>query len=344
MPEQVGRNDDVLLSQLTESAADDLSEFLLEMEKIQQEHDRAIRDGRQAVIDRYGIAVCNGEPLRQPIPAVDSGNVIDTRLGVAVAFVAGVYYGSTVKTNYKRIIAAPEMVQGNLATLLRLWAELDLLSRAEETVIMDNSFWSVLQNANVVAYQHKNGAFDQDNIQDFLDLTISQKDSLFLHTIRNPSIIAMSKSAVADALSKTVGYEKLKDKILMTLVLNEDEFLEPLLLGKGELNARFGIHPDIGDAETRKEIDSIYAKDLLVTFYKPWRFKPAYRVEFHKSQWDGFPNVLRRIKWDTRHQTIIEPENQFLADRFAKSVGGLVEMYKSAAAHRYPDIYRSFRS
>jgi len=334
---------DVLFSKLLEKATDDLPLFLDSLSKLQEEHDRALENARDQLINRYDVKVCPSEPVILSIPAVDSATVIEQKNSVILAMVAGVRYGDSVDVYFKRTVSPFESDQGSLLMILRMHAELSLLSSINEFTIMDNSFWSVLMNINRAATKKKSGGLsDYDAVSLLEDLALFP-DSLLIRMLRNPYVIAMSKSAIADSISTSLGYMSISDKALMGLALRENEFLNPLVLGKGELNARFGIHSDIGLEDERREIDRIYSTDLLVTFYKPWAFKPAYRVEFHSSQRAELQSILQRIKYDTRHRTIIEPENQFLADRIVKSVSELVTLYGAAAIQRFPSIYGNYR-
>ena len=334
---------DILFSELLAKATDDLPAFLNGLSRIQSEHDRATNGSRSQIINRYGVERCHSEPIAMSIPAVDSASVVDQKSSALLSLVAGVRYGETVSTYFKSVVAPFESDKGSLSMIMRMHAELSLLADTSEVTIMDNSFWSVLMNINQAATKNKSGGIANKDAVDLLSDLALFPDSLLLQVLRNSNVIAMSKSAIADSISVSLGYMSISDKAIMTIALNEDEFLHPQVLGKGALNARFGIHNEIGLAEERKEIDSIYSNELMVTFYKPWPFKPAYRVEFHKSRKDELQTILQRIKFDTRHRTIIEPENQFLADRVAKSISELPMLYNSAALQRYPTIYGNYR-
>jgi len=340
--DESSRNTDVLLSTLLSHATDDLEAFVAELASIDCQINTARNHARPITINKYGIMRCPSEPLQQSVSAVDSGSLIDQRSGVFLALVAGVRYGANVKTNALRYMAQFEPDQGTVVRVMRMSTELSLLWDVEETTIMDDSFWTLLRNANQALSSMKDGTFASVESERLLNEFCVGHDSLILRTLRNDHIIAMSKSGLSGSISENLGFAPMSDKKLMSVVLYPDEYVSPLQIRHSDTNVNFGVHSQFGN-DARREIEKIYKENLMFTFYKPWVFKPAYRVEFHRTKENQLKDILRRIKWDTRHIDIIEPENQFLADRFSKSVSGLAELYRTAAMTHSREVFENYR-
>lgn len=337
----IGRQHDMLLSSILESAVDDLPSFRSSVMGQKVVEDELRKTAHGAIIEKYGIRLCPSVPITEPIQAVDSGSIIEQKSGMFLAVAVGVRYGKKVDTHLERVSSPYMPDHGSLIKMLRLKIELLLLADVSDVTILDNSYWSVLRDTNQALSGLNNNAYSQE-LESLLQEIAMNDDNLFHRFICNDKIIAMSKSPVASSISESLGYGSISDKRLMTIALRPDEYTAPMQILQSTGASRFGEHKSFSPV-TFSAIEKVYKEDLLLTFYKPWPFKPAYRIEFHRSQASNIETILRRIKADTSSVTIVEPENQYLADRIAKGVSALSELYAVVAQSVDDSMYSEYR-
>jgi hypothetical protein len=163
--------------------------------------------------------------------------------------------------------------------------------------------------------------------------------------VRNPGLIAVSKTATSDFTSREMGLARpIPDRVLFTAVLREDEYTRPRRL-LDVTEGHFGVEHNIDGWEGLRDLYG--SGELQVTFYRPWPFQRAYRLEFHR---DRFPDrqalegLLAVFKRETSYRGILEPKNQFLADRMCKELPALAQMYNLVGMTHFPHLAGPYRT
>ena len=313
---QEDRISEIVYTRMTEQVVDGLPDILDYLKRLQEEGEALRETGRQEVLAEFDLQRFIPKEVAGPLAAVDSSSAVDRYRAVTIMLACSVRYGhadgSTPESATKMIPVQDSLYAMKLPLLLRLVMELDFLATSEDFTIMDNSFWSVLMEANQLSTQYGRSELPEEALP-FVIAHLHDDQGSLIRTLRNPCVVAMSKDNVADAIARHLG-KRVKDRMLMSLILEENELLRPLPIVSDKLTGRFGIERQLA---CYQEIEQIYKGELMVTYFKPWAHKPAYRLEFH----DGIdlPDVLNRIKAVTNLPLILEPEPQFLADALVKS-------------------------
>jgi hypothetical protein len=216
-------------------------------------------------------------------------------------------------------------------TPMRIAAEAELLATAEATTIADTSFWSLLMEVNQAITRYEHNSQDEFLQRSVRSLT---QGGLFLDTLRNPNVIAMSKT---NQSCKLCGHY-VSDREALGVILDPGEFLAPQLLVEAT-EGKFGVEKrQFTDAE-RQEIDRIFEKEMGVIFYKPHRWTRAFRLEGRMAQlrddaW--LMPVLAAISHHTSTRSIAEPWPQFMADWTSKQLSSVSMLYGEMSFHRAP--------
>lgn len=176
-------------------------------------------------------------------------------------------------------------------------------------------------------------------------------------TMTNPNVVYLVKY---DS-SQDIGLSFLKDfnltlddKTIMSLILNSDEFTKPLPVGQtdktkkvwGDLyisvsdkfdfhGQRQSIKDDLNNAISLPKNRKIY-----FTYYKPWKWSPAYRIEMKENCATTeieLAKVLRAVKEQVVSTEIKEPYPQYLADMMAKSISGGLEALRAVIQYQFSD-------
>ncbi len=157
----------------------------------------------------------------------------------------------------------------------------------------------------------------------------------------------------------------LDDRALFSLILNEDEYIKPILLStfpdenKLLSNAHINLTGDLFSKYT--DIDELggflsgLKNKLYVTYYKPRSWTPALKIELPAhiaNSTTRLNELLHCIKSEIIAPEMIEPFPLYLADMMAKSVSQGLDALKEAAKSivqtgeiREPAIYfESYRS
>lgn len=232
-------------------------------------------------------------------------------------------------------VAGHEMSQ--LATPLRVVEECAILAGAVQLTIADTSFWSVLMEVNqaITLNQHHSIPCLANAV------TRLTEGGLFIKTINNMNVIAMSKKGEARTLARNVSDREAWGRILEAGGYTEPQSISQALDGRfGMSGGRdFGIERRGFTAEEVKEIRDLYEKWIGVIYYKPHVWSRAYRIEAHmeilNSSRQLMP-ILSAIHIQTLVRSIIEPWPQFVADHTAKQIRHIASLYGSMNYHRSP--------
>jgi hypothetical protein len=137
------------------------------------------------------------------------------------------------------------------------------------------------------------------------------------------------------------------DRTAMTLLLQPGEYTLPVRLGQtikrdydwDRLNVLLGRDNTEVAARLPRALEYAHHHRIHFTYYKPFDWTPAYRVELKQEAAED-PARLSRILTGVREQIltpdILEPIPQHLADRIAKVVGVALEALRTAAFNRLP--------
>jgi hypothetical protein len=217
-------------------------------------------------------------------------------------------------------------------TPMRVAAECDHLSAATSLTIADTSFWSLLMEVNQAIN-------NQDKMKNkFLDDAVDQlvKKGLFIATILNPNVIAMSKVNQ----SCKIGGQLVSDRETLGRILKAGEFLVPEKLME-TTDVKFGVEKRMFTDAERKSIRRHFEDDVGVVFFKPHAWTRAFRIEAHlkllrDDAW--LMPVLAAVSKHTTTRTIVEPYPQFMADWTSKRIKAVAELYGELNFHRVPWI------
>jgi hypothetical protein len=215
---------------------------------------------------------------------------------------------------------------------------LELRKANDQITIADTSYWSLLMETNQAITRAEEHS-EIDALQDAVRVLVTD-DEAFLDTIRNPNVIAMSKSNQTDYFARTyLDLKDISDRYLLGRTLEPGEYIKPESLTKGT-TGRFGVEKRRFSAAQRSEVETLYSNDLGVIFFKPHPWSRAYRIEshlvcLHDEQW--LMALLAAISKHTGERTIVEPWPQFMADYTAKKIlSAVCALYGDLNARRLP--------
>lgn len=168
-------------------------------------------------------------------------------------------------------------------------------------------------------------------------------------------IVAMVKYDASRELSLTWLSEfgtNFDDRTVMTMLLEPDEYTQPVPAGqtqRGRENwEKLHItiaYPDFPNKdETQQALERALApvrkRRIYITYYKPYEWSPAYRIELKQEAARSsvrLARVLKAVKEQVVSPEIREPYPQYLADMMAKSVGSGMHALRSAVAFELAD-------
>jgi hypothetical protein len=173
----------------------------------------------------------------------------------------------------------------------------------------------------------------------------------------NPNIVYMVKydSSQEIGLSVLKNFDlKLDDKTSMTLILNAGEFTKPLPVGQTTKTERvwkdlyisvsskfdFQGKRDKIKEDLNQAIILPKSRKVYFTYYKPYQWSPAYRIEMKESCANTeieLAKVLKAIKEQVVSTEIKEPYPQYLADLMAKSISGGLEALRAVVQYQFSD-------
>lgn len=263
--------------------------------------------------------------------AVDASVVDVTFDELHLVLVQAAYYcdGHTYLDIPQRHGPVDEEVRRYLNVPARSAREILLLADVTSPTIADNSFWSLLMEFNLAITSLRK--YRIDIIEPMID---DLCNGTFLRMLENTFVIAMPKIGVTDSLSKTNEYKqyfesKISDREAYTCVLDEGEYIKPRFLS---LLGEFGVETDRISEKSRDRIRYIYKKELFYTYFRPWRYKKAYRIEGRESMLCD--RTFASVKAATCYREIAEPLPQFYVDRVVKQLHGISQLYGEANRFR----------
>jgi hypothetical protein len=205
--------------------------------------------------------------------------------------------------------------------------ELSILAGAPHKVrILDGSHLTlVIQLNSALTSQSDDVRAEARRVWDRLETARSLSE-----VCAGSTIIAMPKydsSRVVTEILEGVRRETLPgdDKHLLTLLLNEGEYIEPQRVPEEPWSSlHFNALPgdeDIAAAFT-KAIEPLHDRSLLFTYFKPDELSPAFRIELKSNAPSEYIDVLSAtVAGQITGPFVREPYPQYLADVMAKSVG-----------------------
>lgn len=225
-------------------------------------------------------------------------------------------------------------------TPARVSRETAMFSKVPEgqIVIVDNSFWSFLMEVNQAVTASNKQMKGDEEYESIVENLVKQ----FTEMMENPSIIAMPKRSVSQSISKNPRFSScfkrpIADKSVATRVLDEGEYLKPISLKDvGSFGSSSTVNVEMRNftKEQVKRIKEIYEKELFFTYYKPWSYSRAYRVEARKERLND--DLFASIKEATKYREIAEPEPQFMVDHAVKQISHIQKLYGGLNRFRLP--------
>jgi hypothetical protein len=337
----------LIFAEIMRTATADVGQFMDELRAGEEELQRSLEPIRKALQDDQAICTAPTDAPSATLGAVDASSIIEHRSGFALLLALGIRVSPRgLVHNYQRWMGHDDIDFGALAQSVRLSLELDLLHDVDHFTIADHSFWSLLMVANQTCHALTHTAGETQARFEDLHAHMLTLDGTFVRCLRNPYVIGMSKTATGNTFAEKQGLTlPIADRSLFSLLLQENEYVKPKpikLMTRGSP----GVETSIAD---KHEIEDLFrANDgLLCTFYKPWLFQHAYRVEFHASLLQhspGLHDLLQAIKAATRFRGILEPQPQFLADSIAKQLSPATELYVAAGLRIKSELMGIFRT
>lgn len=183
------------------------------------------------------------------------------------------------------------------------------------------------------------------------DLVVTRKAVRHLADFyRDERFVCVANRDVSKELAKFYlpGNDAVSDQMLMTIVLDEGEFTapQPLALSEDRRHQMQELHifarlPDLPDKESLEKslmaaIRPAIDNQIYFTYYRPFEFSQAIRIEMKKSVVES-PKQLARILASVRTQLtgpeITLPYPSFLAKSMTKSVGETLTAVMVAVQH-----------
>jgi hypothetical protein len=316
--------------------------------------------------------ICRVDDLENPpipsVAAVDGGQAIEKSIGADTLIAVGVgveglvredqrKWGSVQYKNWQDVLphsseSNPKVTRGAMTAL-----ELLVISQTpHDVIIADGSHQTPVIGINSLTSM---STLDEPHFQqatwDIIN-RFSLIDSL-KKAMTNPNIVYMVKydSSQEIGLSVLKNFDlKLDDKTSMTLILNAGEFTKPLPVGQttktervwGDLyisvSSKFDFQGkrDKIKEELNQAIILPKSRKVYFTYYKPYQWSPAYRIEMKESCANTeieLAKVLKAIKEQVVSTEIKEPYPQYLADLMAKSISGGLEALRAVVQYQFSD-------
>ncbi len=286
--------------------------------------------------------------------AVEKGLGMDTALAVAVGVegLGGVgLWKETPFAAWQKTLQHEGDATGSTCRAVMTTLELSLLANAPHPVVLlDGSHLTPVISLNA-ALSIRDDGLRQELAENFAHYKTAEA----LHAAMfNPEIVALVKYDGTRDLGETWlgGQLKLDDRTTMTLLLQADEYTEPVPLGLTQKSKRNWIAKEIqkltpSDAireEVREAVNEAVSQvrtdGLFATYYKPQPWSPAYRLEIKKEiaqTPERLAQVFAVLKAQVISPEIREPYPQYVADRMAKSVGDALVALRTAVHYDLAD-------
>jgi len=243
---------------------------------------------------------------------------------------------------------------------IRNLLELDLLATATESAypheltILDGSFWGVLQETNRL-FSQLHRLRHETALLSAINLAVASfiQQHHLLTIVQGEAVIANSKKAVSDRYIRQYAPElagRLRDRALFSAILEPGEYTEPRRLMEGVTGSGPVSPPGMDVYGDSAAVAQAYRERIFVVYYRPRPWSPAYRLEILGSWATDVPRLHRLLasfRTSLPSPDILEPEPQFLVDRFCRSVPAALEAVKAGTLNYLfqeypPDIVRSF--
>lgn len=337
---------------------EDVGQYLSQCESYQNELNDAEKPVRGEMLQMGFILPSrdqDGHVL--PLLAVDSSSKDITLGSLRTTIGIGVKIGETqgLQMEPSRVTGPNTEGFSHVSGGVRLQLELRFLSVAETLTIADMSYWSMLMESNKVITAYENIGDDAKLFSEMIKECFDHDGNRTLvKTLQNRNIIAMSKIASSAFICTIDRYRKhlpspVADRVLMGKILRPGECTRSYSLkDTGHIGVpKTNIERRHFNERDVRLISEAFAESLYVTFYRPWEFHGAYRIEYHKDRFpdaNALSDLYATVKHATRHPNYIEPVPQYLADLQCKSVHKMAELYGSINSPRFPDILKHTRS
>ncbi len=366
---------------------------------------------RKHLLEKGFIQASKQEVDGFDLAAVDGASAIKPHSGGALIVAAA--YKTTLNDEKQRGVVDSILVPNRteleaFATMLRIHLELSLLTSdkldADRLVILDHSFWGIMQAISraLATYKAQRQELLEKRQNPNTDAMhrawgeIFKKclgiDGSFYRMIRNKQIISLSKTGISqfflNLLLSAMGpsdpenyvlASTLNDRAVLRHVLEPGEYTTPQSLYhtvqeggsvKSWKRSRFATHFEPTDGpdpfEARERVfdeyglpkdasEEIKGRRLFVSYYRPYAWARAYRIEFHEAmlasrespsdvnltgQGERFQRVLASVRQSLTPEAK-EPLAQVLADLRAKvSAATALTMLPERTFYQLQDQYR----
>jgi hypothetical protein len=278
------------------------------------------------------------EPVsRCLLGAVDAASISETyndQMSILVQAVRVDDGGKTTLGHPQRVTGVDSLEMKLSENPMRVAEECRMLAGADGPVIADTSFYSFLMEVNMAIHRKQLMPKHQVFVDAVRSLVL---DHTFIDMMQNSNVIPMSKRGQSSTLC-----EGISDRVVLTHMLHEGEYLSPRPFSDALDNAGLGISKDSGFNETeRKSLVDLFSKQLGVIFFKPHPWSKALRIEaridlLRNSDW--IMPVLAAISHHTATNRLVsEPWPQFMADYTVKQISEVNRyLYGEANQFRFP--------
>ena len=300
-------------------------------------------------------------PSSPSVSGIDGGQAIDKALGAdtLIAVAVGVEglvredkrkWSGVQHKNWQTVLSHhsesnSKIVRGAMTAL-----ELLIISQApHDVIIADGSHQSPVIGINSLTSMstlddpiHAKTMF---NIINDLNVVASLKKSM-----ENQNVVYMVKYDSSQDIGLTALKNfniKVDDKTIMSLVLRPNEFTKPLRVGQTNktqdvwsslnlsISQKLDCEQHIRDnlkSSLNEAIRIPKNRKIYFTYYKPYDWSPAYRIEIKeqcaRSEYE-LAKVLKAVQEQVVSSDIQEPYPQYLADLMAKSISGGLEALRT---------------
>lgn len=223
---------------------------------------------------------------------------------------------------------------------LMISMELDLAAQApHDLVLLDGSFIVLLiyLNQGLTSVSEAPPLLRESFLRRWEEEHVLNR---FLELLRSDRTVAIPKYSGRNELANRIDLSNLPEadgKTLATLVLEPDEYTDPLEIFnfKGE-DKEYHLPQAYCPTAQQEEMNKSL-KDMRVTFYRPYGWAPAIRLEVTSpiaSSPTKLSMVLEGIKRQIFSPAVTEPYPLFLADRMVKSLGAGVAVIEQTVAQQ----------
>lgn len=306
-------------------------------------------------------------PPSPSVAAVDGGQVIEKSIGADILLAVAVGVEGLVREDkrqwnsvqYKKWQEAlphnseanPKIIRGAMTTLELLV----LANTPHDVIIADGSHQTPIIGINSLTSM---SSLSDEMLQDLMLKMVNelQVTSSLKKAMENPNIVYMVKYDSSQDIGQSILQDfslNVDDKTTMTLILDSDEFTKPLPVGQTDksnkvwsdlnisISTKFNF---VGKEKLKQELNEAIIlpknRKIYFTYYKPYEWSPAFRIEIKekcaRSEIE-LAKVLKAIKEQVVSTEIQEPYPQYLADLMAKSVSDGLDAIKAVIQSQLSD-------